>query len=169
VIAAIPPREADHLIQLNSANILPLCWKTSIYGRTLATRNEDLERRRSEQLPAVAFAYLCQLAAGPLLLFYQPARLGRGIEKQHPSGFRTGALPGMRRAAVRRPVSNPLSDTWADTTTSHGRLMLTVLGGLADDAECAVMRSDAIEIHEPRGFQRCGAPHNPGPLVGPSA
>jgi DNA invertase Pin-like site-specific DNA recombinase len=22
-------------------------------------------------------------------------------------------------------------DTWADTTTSHGRLMLTVLGGLA--------------------------------------
>src|SRR6185295_10429130 len=24
-----------------------------------------------------------------------------------------------------------LGDTWADTTTSHGRLMLTVLGGLA--------------------------------------
>jgi DNA invertase Pin-like site-specific DNA recombinase len=25
-----------------------------------------------------------------------------------------------------------LKDTWADTTTPHGRLMLTVLGGLAD-------------------------------------
>jgi DNA invertase Pin-like site-specific DNA recombinase len=25
-----------------------------------------------------------------------------------------------------------LSDTWADTTTPHGRLMLTVLGGLAE-------------------------------------
>jgi DNA invertase Pin-like site-specific DNA recombinase len=25
-----------------------------------------------------------------------------------------------------------LSDTWADTTTAHGRLMLTVLGGLAE-------------------------------------
>ena len=25
-----------------------------------------------------------------------------------------------------------LSDAWADTTTSHGRLMLTVLGGLAE-------------------------------------
>jgi DNA invertase Pin-like site-specific DNA recombinase len=62
-----------------------------------------------------------------------------------------------------------LADAWADTTTAHGRLMLTVLGGLADDAECAVMRSDAIEIHEPRGFQRYGAPHNPGPLEGPSA
>jgi hypothetical protein len=34
-----------------------------------------------------------------------------------------------------------LGDAWADTTTPHGRLMLTVLGGLADDAECAVMRS----------------------------
>src|SRR3569833_1063888 len=28
-----------------------------------------------------------------------------------------------------------LGDAWADTTTAHGRLMLTVLGGLADDAE----------------------------------
>jgi DNA invertase Pin-like site-specific DNA recombinase len=26
----------------------------------------------------------------------------------------------------------PLNDTWADTTTPHGRLMLTVLGGLAE-------------------------------------
>ena len=25
-----------------------------------------------------------------------------------------------------------LNDTWADTTTAHGRLMLTVLGGLAE-------------------------------------
>src|ERR1700730_664021 len=27
-----------------------------------------------------------------------------------------------------------LNDTWADTTTAHGRLMLTVLGGLAEFA-----------------------------------
>jgi len=33
-----------------------------------------------------------------------------------------------------------LGDAWADTTTAHGRLMLTVLGGLADYAERAVMR-----------------------------
>jgi DNA invertase Pin-like site-specific DNA recombinase len=25
-----------------------------------------------------------------------------------------------------------LGDTWADTTTAHGRLMLTILGGLAE-------------------------------------
>src|ERR1700720_718754 len=34
-----------------------------------------------------------------------------------------------------------LGDTWADTTTPHGRLMLAVLGGLADDAERVIMRS----------------------------
>ena len=56
-----------------------------------------------------------------------------------------------------------------DTTTAQGRLVLHMFGALADDAECAVMRSDAIEIHEPRGFQRRGAPHNPGPPAGPSA
>ena len=56
-----------------------------------------------------------------------------------------------------------------DTTTAQGRLVFHMFGALADDAECAVMRSDAIEIHEPRGFQRRGAPHNPGPPAGPSA
>jgi DNA invertase Pin-like site-specific DNA recombinase len=32
----------------------------------------------------------------------------------------------------RRAGFKPLADAWADTTTSHGRLMLTVLGGLAE-------------------------------------
>jgi DNA invertase Pin-like site-specific DNA recombinase len=36
-----------------------------------------------------------------------------------------------------------LGDAWADTTTSHGQLMLTVLGGLVDYAERAVMRCKA--------------------------
>ena len=42
-----------------------------------------------------------------------------------------------------------LRDTWADTTTAHGRLMLTVLGGLAEferelirtDFACSKMRN----------------------------
>jgi DNA invertase Pin-like site-specific DNA recombinase len=29
-------------------------------------------------------------------------------------------------------LTRSLGDTWADTTTAHGRLMLTVLGGLAE-------------------------------------
>jgi DNA invertase Pin-like site-specific DNA recombinase len=33
--------------------------------------------------------------------------------------------------AVKKAGFRSLSDTWADTTTAHGRLMLTVLAGLA--------------------------------------
>jgi DNA invertase Pin-like site-specific DNA recombinase len=36
-----------------------------------------------------------------------------------------------------------LADTWADTTTPHGRLMLTVLGGLAEfERELILARTD---------------------------
>jgi DNA invertase Pin-like site-specific DNA recombinase len=45
--------------------------------------------------------------------------------------------------ADRKAGFRSLADTWADTTSAHGRLMLPVLGGLADDAVSAVMRSSA--------------------------
>ena len=103
---------------------------------------------------------LDQLEAGDVVMVTRLGRLARSTrDLLNTLATITGKKAGFRS----------LGDTWADTTTSHGRLMLTVLGGLADDAECAVMRSDTIEIHEPRGFQRYGAPHNPGPLAGPSA
>jgi DNA invertase Pin-like site-specific DNA recombinase len=35
-------------------------------------------------------------------------------------------------AAKKRAGFKSLADAWADTTTPHGRLMLTVLGGLAE-------------------------------------
>src|SRR6267154_2738295 len=40
-----------------------------------------------------------------------------------------------------------LGDTWADTTTSHGRLMLTVLGGLAE-FERDLIRTRTGEVRE---------------------
>ena len=39
-----------------------------------------------------------------------------------------------------------LADAWADTTTAHGRLMLTILAGLADNAERAIMQSHTAEV-----------------------
>jgi DNA invertase Pin-like site-specific DNA recombinase len=103
---------------------------------------------------------LDQLDAGDVLTVTRLDRLARSTRD---------LLNTLAAITAKKAGFKSLGDTWADTTTSHGRLMLTVLGGLADDAECAVMRSDTIEIHEPRGFQRYGAPHNPGPLAGPSA
>ncbi len=44
-----------------------------------------------------------------------------------------------------------LGDTWADTTTSHGRLMLTVLGGLAE------FERDRIRARTSEGRERAKA------------
>jgi DNA invertase Pin-like site-specific DNA recombinase len=41
-----------------------------------------------------------------------------------------------------------LGDTWADTTTSHGRLMLTILGGLAEfERELIRSRTMFVIVH----------------------
>jgi DNA invertase Pin-like site-specific DNA recombinase len=54
---------------------------------------------------------------------------------------------------------NSLTDTWADTTTAHGRLMLTVLGGLAEfERELILARtSDGRDRAKARGV-RFGRP-----------
>jgi len=44
-----------------------------------------------------------------------------------------------------------LKDTWADTTTPHGRLMLTVLGGLAE------FERELIRSHTGEGRERAKA------------
>ena len=44
-----------------------------------------------------------------------------------------------------------MGDTWADTTTSHGRLMLTVLGGLAQ------FERDLIRTRTGEGRERAKA------------
>ena len=59
---------------------------------------------------------LDQLAKGDVLTVMRLDRLARSTRDL------TGKGAGVRS----------LNDTWADTTTAHGRLMLTVLGGLAE-------------------------------------
>jgi hypothetical protein len=39
---------------------------------------------------------------------------------------------GLAAIAAKKAGFKSFGDTWADTTTSHGRLMLTLLGGLAE-------------------------------------
>jgi hypothetical protein len=52
-----------------------------------------------------------------------------------------------------------LGDTWADTTTSHGRLMLTVLGGLAE------FERDLIRARTGEGRARAVARAENGPTA----
>jgi DNA invertase Pin-like site-specific DNA recombinase len=66
---------------------------------------------------------LAQLDAGDVLLVTRLDRLARSTRDL----LNTLATITDRKAGFRS-----LSDAWADTTTPHGRLMLTVLGGLAE-------------------------------------
>jgi len=63
------------------------------------------------------------LEAGDVLMVTRLDRLARSTRDL----LNTLAAITERKAGFRS-----LADTWADTTTAHGRLMLTVLGGLAE-------------------------------------
>jgi DNA invertase Pin-like site-specific DNA recombinase len=75
---------------------------------------------------------LDQLEAGDVLTVTRLDRLARSTRD---------LLNTLAAITAKKAGFKSLGDTWADTTTSHGRLMLTVLGGLADDAERVIMRS----------------------------
>src|SRR5258707_12180661 len=66
---------------------------------------------------------LDQLDAGDVLMVTRLDRLARSTRD---------LLNIMATIAEKRAGFRSLGDTWADTTTAHGRLMLTVLGGLAE-------------------------------------
>jgi DNA invertase Pin-like site-specific DNA recombinase len=66
---------------------------------------------------------LDQLDAGDVVTVTRLDRLARSTRDL----LNTLAAITAKKAGFRS-----LGDTWADTTTSHGRLMLTVLGGLAE-------------------------------------
>ena len=66
---------------------------------------------------------LAQLDAGDVLMVTRLDRLSRSTrDLLNTLATIAGSHAGFRS----------LGDTWADTTTPHGRLMLTVLGGLAE-------------------------------------
>ena len=60
---------------------------------------------------------------------------------------RPGLLNLIGVVADKRAGFKSLRDTWADTTTAHGRLMLTVLGGFAE-FERELIRSRTSEGRE---------------------
>jgi DNA invertase Pin-like site-specific DNA recombinase len=66
---------------------------------------------------------LAQLVAGDVVMVTRLDRLARSTRDL----LNTLATVTDRKAGFRS-----LGDAWADTTTPHGRLMLTVLGGLAE-------------------------------------
>src|ERR1700712_4091770 len=66
---------------------------------------------------------LQQIGAGDVLMVTRLDRLARSTRD---------LLNTLATVAGKDAGFRSLADTWADTTTPHGRLMLTVLGGLAE-------------------------------------
>jgi DNA invertase Pin-like site-specific DNA recombinase len=85
---------------------------------------------------------LDQLEAGDVLMVTRLDRLARSTRD---------LLNTLGTIAYRQAGFRSLGDTWADTTTSHGRLMLTVLGGLAE------FERDSILAHTGEGRARAVA------------
>jgi DNA invertase Pin-like site-specific DNA recombinase len=84
---------------------------------------KDLLRPSADAPPGVARVRKSQLETGDVLIVTRLDRLARS----------TRDLLNVLADVARRGASfKSLSDHWADTTTAHGRLMLTVLGGLAE-------------------------------------
>ena len=85
---------------------------------------------------------IAALGAGDVLMVTRLDRLARSTRDL----LNTLAAITGRKAGFRS-----LADAWADTTTSHGRLMLTVLGGLAE------FERDLIRARTSEGRERAKA------------
>jgi Resolvase, N terminal domain len=101
---------------------------TQINPHTLksAMRNLDRAQRNLQTSPTRVDLPCLKVRAGP--------RLGLRLDHVpfvHHAPARADAAPSLHDGE-KKAGSRSLGDTWADTTTSHGRLMLTVLGGLAE-------------------------------------
>jgi DNA invertase Pin-like site-specific DNA recombinase len=108
--------------------------RVSTDGQDLATQHERLKEAGATQVYAekqsgvktdrAALARcLASLEPGDTVIVTKLDRLARSTRDL----LNTLATIGERGATFRS-----LGDPWADTTTPHGRLMLTVLGGLAE-------------------------------------
>ena len=80
--------------------------------------------RAARRPTAPSFAALLdQLTAGDVMMVTRLDRLARST---------LDLLHTLKAVADKGAGFRSLADVWADTTTAHGRLMLTILGGLAE-------------------------------------
>jgi DNA invertase Pin-like site-specific DNA recombinase len=108
-------------------------WKPaaarSIEGRGLHEGIRGEDQRRAER-PAAACQDAEALEPGDTVVVTRLDRLARStLDLLHTVDVITKTGAGFRS----------LADTWCDTTTPHGKLMLTVLGGLAEFERSLIM------------------------------
>ena len=108
--------------------------RVSTDGQSVAAQVKQLEDAGAEKVfretasgaksdRALLQRAIAQLTAGDVLMVARLDRLARSTRD---------LLNILASIAERKAGFRSLGDAWADTTTPHGRLMLTVLGGLAE-------------------------------------
>jgi DNA invertase Pin-like site-specific DNA recombinase len=117
-------------------------WKMTAYGYArVSTNGQDLASQEAELLAAGCAKVFKEKVSGAKTdraeLAKALRRLERGdvliVSRLDRLARSTRDLLNIVAAIVEREAGfRSLKDTWADTTTPHGRLMLTVLGGLAE-------------------------------------
>jgi DNA invertase Pin-like site-specific DNA recombinase len=85
---------------------------------------------------------VCVLVPGDILVVTRLDRLARSTRD---------LLNILAGVAERQAAFRSIADAWADTTTPHGRLMLTVLGGLAE------FERELIQVRTGEGRERAKA------------
>lgn len=95
-------------------------------------------------------AVLDALESGDVLVVTRLDRLARSTYD---------LLSTIKRIEARDAQLKSLTEIWADTTSAHGRLMLTVLGGLAEfERELIVQRTQEGRERAKREGRRLGRP-----------
>jgi DNA invertase Pin-like site-specific DNA recombinase len=108
--------------------------RVSTDGQSLASQDAELKAAGCAKVYAEKISGACsdrpelakllkRLETGDVLVVTRLDRLGRSTRD---------LLNILADIAGRNAGFKSLHDSWADTTTPHGRLMLTVLGGLAE-------------------------------------
>lgn len=128
--------------------------RVSTNGQTLATQKALLsaagvERIFSEKASGIAAKrpelerVLDELEAGDTLVVTKLARLARST---------LDLLRIIDRIGQEGASFKSLGDSWADTTTLHGKLMLTVLGGIVEFERSLILQrtNEAVPVPWPR-------------------
>ena len=113
-----------------------------IYGYArVSTGSQSYEAQQAQLLAAGCHRVFAETASGAKTLRYELLRLLDGMvagdvlmvtRLDRLARSTRDLLNILARVTIAGAAFRSLADTWADTTTAHGRLIITVLGGLAE-------------------------------------
>lgn len=107
-------------VSTNGQDLTDQVWALEAVGAVKVYREKQSGARSDRPQLAKAIA---SLAPGDVLVVTRLDRLARSTRD---------LLNTLHIVSERGAAFKSLADTWADTTTAHGKLMVTVLGGLAE-------------------------------------